>query len=34
MEFLQPLTWAEALQLKAAYPHAVRSRVEPTSWSS
>ncbi len=23
MEFLQPLTWAEALQLKAAYPHAV-----------
>ena len=23
MEFLQPLTWAEALQMKAAYPHAV-----------
>ena len=23
MEFLQPKTWAEALQLKAAYPHAV-----------
>src|SRR5580692_12024548 len=23
MEFLQPQTWAEALQLKAAYPHAV-----------
>src|SRR3984885_12174197 len=23
MQFLQPLTWAEALQLKAAYPHAV-----------
>ena len=23
MEFLQPLTWAEALQLKAAHPHAV-----------
>jgi CO/xanthine dehydrogenase FAD-binding subunit len=23
MEFLQPPTWAEALQLKAAYPHAV-----------
>ncbi len=23
MEFLQPSAWAEALQLKAAYPHAV-----------
>ena len=23
MEFLQPLTWADALQMKAAYPHAV-----------
>jgi len=34
MEFLQPLTWAEALQLKAAYPHAVPIQGEPTSWSS
>ena len=34
MDFLQPASWAEALQLRAERPTRCRSPAAPTSWSS